>query len=277
MLLGVHCSINGGFENALIEAERLGIDTFQVFTKNQRQWREKQITEAEGKKFKKQLKQSGIKVAFSHTQYLINLASEDEIIRKNSILALEGELLRCHVLGFPFTVLHPGASRGLSEIQAIVKIAEALNLVLRNSGNIKVKVLLENTAGQGSSIGWKFRHIAEIMKRVDSPGIGMCFDTCHAFSAGYDIRTNEGFEATMEEVDKLIGLNRLLAFHLNDSKGRLGSRIDRHEHIGKGELGLVPFRLIMNFFKKIPKVLETKKDNDMDIKNLEVLRSLALG
>lgn len=274
MLLGIHCSISGGVENALVLAQQWGIDTFQIFTKNQRQWREKVITNEEGAPFRKQMKKQKISRAIAHTTYLINLASQDEEIREKSIQSLASELLRCEALGLAGAVLHPGANRELNEKEGIRLIAQGLKTVLDHSRHLKAKVLLENTAGQGSSIGWKFEHIRDIIKHVNSDRVGMCFDTCHAFAAGYDIRTQAGFEDTIARLDATVGLNRLAAIHVNDSKGDLASRVDRHEHIGKGKIGLEPFRQIMQHFRHIPKVLETDHENDMHLRDLEVLRSL---
>ena len=274
MLLGVHCSIRGGFHNAFSESESLGIDTFQIFTKNQRQWKERIIDTQEKSKFLDDYKTSRIKMVFSHASYLINLASNDDVLWECSVRALIGEVQRCHDLGLDFTIVHPGSAKELSEQKGIKKIIMALKTILHATKNSTVKILLENTAGQGSSIGYRFEHLKQIMDGVDSSSIGMCFDTCHAFAAGYDIRTKGGFETTMEELDNIIGLKHLHAIHLNDSKGELGSSLDRHEHIGKGKLGLEPFRQIMNRFTHIPKVIETPKKDAMDVVNLEILRGL---
>ena len=274
MLLGVHCSIRGGIHNAFHEAESLGIDTFQVFTKNQRQWKERIIDTQEKSKFLDDYKTSRIKMVFSHASYLINLASNDDVLWECSVRALIGEVQRCRDLGLAFTIVHPGSAKELSEQKGIKKIIMALKTILHATKNSTVKILLENTAGQGSSIGYRFEHLKQIMDGVDSSSIGMCFDTCHAFAAGYDIRTKGGFETTMEELDNIIGLKHLHAIHLNDSKGELGSSLDRHEHIGKGKLGLEPFRQIMNRFTHIPKVIETPKKDAMDVVNLEILRGL---
>ena len=274
MLLGVHCSIQGGLHNAFHEAESLGIDTFQIFTKNQRQWKERIIDTQEKSKFLDDYKTSRIKMVFSHASYLINLASNDDVLWECSVRALIGEVQRCRDLGLAFTIVHPGSAKELSEQKGIKKIIMALKTILHATKNSTVKILLENTAGQGSSIGYRFEHLKQIMDGVDSSSIGMCFDTCHAFAAGYDIRTKGGFETTMEELDNIIGLKHLHAIHLNDSKGELGSSLDRHEHIGKGKLGLEPFRQIMNRFTHIPKVIETPKKDAMDVVNLEILRGL---
>lgn len=275
MLLGVHCSISGGLENAVIKAKELGIDTFQIFTKNQRQWRDKVITEKEGVLFRKMMKEARIKIAFAHCTYLINLSSESEEIREKSILSLASELLRCEALGLAFCVLHPGSSVNQTETEAIETIAKGLKMVLDNSKHLQTKILLENTAGQGSSIGWKFEHIRDIMNLVKSPKLAMCLDTCHAFAAGYDITTKKGFGDTFKTIDKTVGLENMLAIHLNDSKGGLGSRIDRHDHIGHGKIGLTAFREIMKRFPNIPKVIETDHENDLHVKDVELLRSFA--
>jgi deoxyribonuclease-4 len=275
MLLGVHCSISGGLHKAFNEASSLGIDTFQIFTKNQRQWQEKTVGAAEKAIFINSLKNSNIKTAFSHASYLINLASNDDILWERSIKALTSEVQRCNELGLKFTILHPGNTKSLSEQEGIKKTIRALKTVIHATKNSKVKILLENTAGQGSSIGYRFEHLWQIMAGVESARIGACFDTCHAFAAGYDIRTKAGFETAMEELDNTIGLGNLHVFHLNDSKAGLGSKLDRHEHIGKGKLGLAPFKHIMKRFKHIPKVIETPKEDNMDAVNLRILRKLA--
>jgi len=274
MLLGVHCLIKGGLHNAFYEAESLGIDTFQFFTKNQRQWKEKIIDTEEMSTFLNSYKTSHVKMIFSHASYLINLASNDDTLWECSVRALIGEVQRCHDLGLDFTTVHPGSAKELGEQRGMKKIIKALKTTLHATKNSTVKILLENTAGQGSSVGYRFEHLRQILRGVDSPRIGVCFDTCHAFAAGYDIRTKCGFEETMEELDNIVGLKNLHAIHMNDSKGELGSNLDRHEHIGKGNLGLEPFRQIMNRFKHIPKVIETPKKDNMDVVNLEILRGL---
>ena len=273
--LGVHCSISGGLENAISSAETLGIDTFQIFTKNQRQWRERIIPEPDATNFKQKMANAGIQLACSHTSYLINLASTDDAIRTNSILALSAELIRCYALGLTYTVMHPGSNKLLGNEGAIAKVAEGLIVVLNHTYEYSASVLLENTAGQGSTLGGKFSDIEKIFQIVNSERLGMCFDTCHAFAAGYDIRTQTGIEAALGEIDDLFGIERIKVFHLNDSKGTLGSRLDRHAHIGQGNLGLEPFRYLMRNFKHIPKILETDKADDMDEKNLAKLRELA--
>jgi deoxyribonuclease-4 len=273
-LLGVHCSVSGGLQNAFTCAADLGIDTFQIFTRNQRQWNAKPISADEEKNFKAAMRSSKVKITFSHCSYLLNLAASDETIREKSIAALTEEVNRCTQLGLSYCIMHPGAAGSQSQEDAIKKIAEALTFVLLKTPASSVMILLEITAGQGTSVGGKFENLEHIYDRVKSKRIGYCFDTCHAFVSGYDIRTEKGMEATLKHFDKTLGLENLKVFHLNDSKGDLGSHLDRHEHIGKGKLTLAPFTYIMNRFKHVPKVLETPKENNADLMNLTVLRNL---
>lgn len=277
MLLGTHVSIAGGYMNALREAKRLGIDAMQIFTKNQRFWQERLVNEEEGLQFREGMKAFGVKQAFSHAIYLISLGSESEEIIHKSKLSLVAELERCRVLGLTHTVLHPGSAGKSTNGLAIIKIGEHLKEVLQATANNPVKILLENTAGQGTSIGGKIEHLAALMNYINSPRIGLCIDTCHAFAAGYDIRTNEGLYDFFSLIEKEIGISRLLCFHLNDSRGTLGSKLDRHAHIGEGLLGLETFKFILQYFRDVPKVLETSKENDADMKNLAALRSLPLS
>ncbi|MFN9595195.1 MAG: deoxyribonuclease IV [Bacteroidota bacterium] len=272
--LGVHCSVSGGLENAFGEANGLHIDVMQVFTRNQRQWNAKPISDEERIAFQDTWKSSQIKVAFSHCSYLINLAAESDETREKSIAALILEVERCTLLGLSFCILHPGAAGSQTQETAIKKIADGLRQVLDKSSGSNVMILLENTAGQGSSVGGPFENLKQISDLTNSKRIGYCFDTCHAFAAGFDIRTKKGCEETFAAFDSILGLENLKAFHLNDSKGDLGSHLDRHEHIGKGKLGLEPFRYIMNNFPKIPKVIETEKSDEWDRENLELLKSL---
>jgi deoxyribonuclease-4 len=275
MMLGVHCSVSGGLENAFDEAHALGTDVMQIFTRNQRQWNAKPVTQDEENTFAAAWKKSSIKVIFSHCSYLINLAAESDETREKSISALTQEVERCTQLGLSFCVLHPGAAGSQTEGVAIARIADGLKQVLAKTKDSQVMVLLENTAGQGSSVGGPFENLRQIKDLVGSERIGYCFDTCHAYAAGFDIRTEEGCMSTFDAFDKILGIENLKAFHLNDSKGELGSHLDRHEHIGKGKLGIIPFQYIIRHFPKVPKVIETPKEDDWDTLNLEVLRSLA--
>jgi deoxyribonuclease IV len=274
MLLGVHCSISGGFDNAFLEAERLGINTFQIFTKNQRQWKERIISESESETFRRNLKKYNILKSFSHCTYLVNIASSDEKIRTQSVFSLTAEIQRCEQLGLDYAVLHPGSFKNATLKEGVTFIMDGLKKVLKDTSDSSVKILLENTAGQGSSIGGDFETIAEIISSAESDRIGFCMDTCHAYAAGYDISTADGFNNTIHQIDKIMGLEKLYAFHLNDSKGTLGSHLDRHEHIGKGNIGVEAFHEIIHNFPHIPKVLETPKENDMDRLNLQTLRNL---
>jgi deoxyribonuclease IV len=275
MLLGAHVSISGGYINALIEAKRLGIDAIQIFTKNQRFWKEREVTVEEGENFRKQMKAHGVKQAFSHAIYLISLGSENPEIAEKSVNSLVMELDRCNKLGLTHTVLHPGHAGRFTISQAITRIGDNIREVLKKTKANPAKILLENTAGQGSSVGGRIEFIAELIDYLDSPRIGMCIDTCHAFAAGYDIRTENGIATFIDLVGKRIGLDKVLCFHINDSKGALGSKLDRHAHIGEGLLGLEPFKFIMRNFQHVPKVIETPNENGADIRNISLLRSLA--
>jgi deoxyribonuclease IV len=265
-MLGVHCSVSGGLENAFEEAKTLQIDAMQIFTRNQRQWKAKPVSEEESKLFRDSFKISKVKVTFSHCSYLINLASGEPDNRVKSITALTDEVIRCTQLGLSYCVLHPGAAGDQSFEVAIQNIADGLKTVLEATKNSEVMVLLENTAGQGTSVGGTFENLKVINDLVNSKRIGYCFDTCHAFAAGYDLRTVEGCDATFEKFDTILGLQNLKVFHLNDSKGDLGTHLDRHENIGKGKLGIEPFRYIMNRFDKTAKVIETPKEDNVKIK-----------
>ncbi len=273
-MLGVHCSVAGGLEKAYDEARTLEINAMQVFTRNQRQWKAKPVSDEEQKAFADAGKNSTVKISFSHCSYLINLASEIEDNRMKSVAALQEEVDRCTRLGLSYCVLHPGAAGSQNFAIAIDHIAAGLKAVLSATKDSKVMILLENTAGQGSSVGGTFENLLEIRKLVPGNRIGYCFDTCHAFAAGYDMRTEKSAGDIFNKFNDVLGIENLKVFHLNDSKGDLGTHLDRHDHIGKGKLGLEPFRFIMNQFKDIPKVLETPKENDGDRVNLTLLRSL---
>lgn len=273
MLLGVHCSTSGGIINSFDEARELGIDTFQIFTKNQRQWREKEINEEEGQEIKDRQKEEEVKIVFSHSSYLINSAARESSLHTKSVNALSAELQRCHQAGLAFTVLHPGAAKEQAPEKAMEQVAKSLIKALENTNHSSVKIALENTAGQGTTLGRTFEELKYIANLVDSDRIVFCFDTCHAFSSGYDIRSESGIKEVLDLWDEIIGLDHLACFHLNDSKGELGSHIDRHEHIGLGEIGDAPFQYIMQQFPNIPKVIETPKKDDWDEKNLRRLRN----
>lgn len=271
-------SIAGGVDKAIERGASIDCKTIQIFVKNNNQWFAKPLPEEEIERFKKLQKETGILV-FAHTGYLINLASPKENVYENSMKSILDELRRSEKLAIPFIVLHPGSSLDTPKEEGINKIAKSINELFKKSQGSRVKVALETTAGAGSSIGSKFAEIGEIIELIrDKNRIGVCFDTCHSYSAGYDIKTKEGYKKTWDEFDKEIGIKYLLAFHINDSKKEFDSHKDRHEHIGKGTLGLEPFRMILNDkrFKDIPMCLETPKEPDLkdDVMNLKTLSKL---
>jgi deoxyribonuclease-4 len=274
MLLGVHCSVSGGLHKAFDEAQELGINCFQMFTRNQQQWKARPISDDEAAQFKSAWKASPVKAAFSHASYLINLGTPKATLQKQSLDALIAEVQRDNALGLAFTVLHPGSAKDTDERAAIRHIAQCLRTVLEETADCTSGIALENTAGQGDYVGYRFEHLRELMDVVNDKRIGVCFDTCHAFAAGYELRTEDATHDTLSEFDRVVGLEHLWALHLNDSKPEFGSRVDRHEHIGMGKIGLAPFKVIMNRFPDIPKVIETQKSPEWDRKNLEVLRGL---
>ena len=280
-LFGAHMSIAGGCHEALRIAMEHQCDTVQMFTKNASQWIGKMLTDDDVNLFKKKLRESKLKYPTAHDSYLINLASPDEILYRRSIEAFVDEVMQAERLGLSYLVTHPGAHVGAGEEAGISRIVQAINEVHVRCAGMKVKILLESTAGQGSTLGHRFEHLASILSRIDEPKrIGVCLDTCHVFAAGYPLAPESDYQSTIDQFDRIVGLKRLKLFHLNDSKKPLGSRVDRHEAIGKGHLGLEPFRLIVNDprFVKLPMILETPKESDdnddMDNINLAVLRSL---
>lgn len=280
-ILGSHMSIAGGYYKAVAAAEKAGCDCVQLFTKNNNQWRAKEITNDEADKFRSLLQELGITHPISHDSYLINLASPDPELWKKSIDAFVVELQRAEQLGIPYVVAHPGAFTTSSEEQGLKRIAEGLNEVHKQLPKCQAMCLLETTAGQGSNLGAKFDHLAAIIDMTKYPErVGVCVDTCHIFAAGYPLDTPKNYEATMRELDLIVGIDRVKAFHLNDSLKDLGSHVDRHAHIGRGKMGLEPFRNLMNDkrFVNVPMYLETAKGEedgeDLDVMNLRVLRSL---
>ncbi|MCX5922782.1 MAG: deoxyribonuclease IV [Candidatus Dependentiae bacterium] len=279
LLLGAHVSIAGGFEKAIEHGESINCTAIQIFTKSNRQWAAKAITPEEASRFIDAKKQSFIQSVSAHATYLINLGSPDSATQKKSITAVTDELDRCHMLDIPFLILHPGASLSSSEEDCLQRITDNLNEAMsKATGN--TMVLLENMAGQGSVIGYKFEHLAFIRKNSDFKSkVGVCFDTCHAFAAGYDFSTPKSYETMWQEFDATIGLSHLKVIHINDSKKECDSKVDRHEDIGKGKLGLEPFRMLFNDpqWFNIPKILETPADDLKDyVRNMESIKSLIL-
>jgi deoxyribonuclease-4 len=279
LLVGAHMSIAGGFEKAIERGQSLGCTTIQIFTKSNRQWRAKPITKQEADLFKKTAITLGISPVVAHATYLINLASPNAHTAQLSMQALSNELIRCEQLGIPYLVLHPGSFVQGEIEEGIARISANLNAILDKTTS-KTMILLELMAGQGSVIGSSFEQLATILQQIThKKRVGVCFDTCHAFAAGYDLRTPATYKKTWADFDSIIGLEQLKVIHINDSKKELGSHVDRHEHIGKGQLGLEAFKLLFNDkrFFNIPKILETPKvtkDLSEDSMNLATIKSV---
>jgi deoxyribonuclease IV len=285
--LGAHMSVAGGLPRAVDRAVAHGCEALQIFAKNASQWRGRTIPPAEVREFRAKVAAARIHPVVSHASYLINLATADPTLRRQSIEAMGDEIDRAQMLGLLGVVLHPGCYTIGSEPDGLQLIADGLVDLLTARRRGTTMVLLEHTAGQGTSLGSTFEQLASIIARTgDHPRIGVCLDTCHLLASGYDIVSPEGYDTTFRQFGRLVGFARLKAFHLNDSKRPLGSRVDRHEHIGKGCLGLEPFRRILNDrrFRRLPMLLETPKGegkargpivgDPMDMRNLTLLRGL---
>lgn len=280
-LFGAHTSIAGGISTAIDRADKLGFTAIQIFTKNNNRWNAKPLSEDDAKSFKSKWEDSNIQFIVAHDSYLINLCAQEKVLLKKSRLAFTDELERCGVLGIPNLNFHPGAHGGQGEKDGLKIIAESINIAHEKTDGLKVSSMLETTAGQGTSLGYKFEQLAKIIEMVDNKErMSVCIDTAHVFAAGYDLRSSEAYEHVMKEFDDTIGLDKLKCFHINDSKKELGSKVDRHEHIGKGFIGIEGFANLMNDnkLKRVPKILETPKGKDQkeDIENLAVLKNLIL-
>jgi deoxyribonuclease-4 len=280
MLLGAHMSIAGGVFNAFAQGEEFGCTTIQIFTKSSNQWRAKELSDEEVEKYHSEQKRTGIDPVIAHDSYLINLGSPDKALIKKSREAFLVEMQRCETLKIPYLVTHPGSHLGKGEEWGIKRIAESLDWLHEKASGFKVKIALETTAGQGTNLGYRFEQIASMIEQTAEPDrLAVCVDTCHIFAAGYDITTRKAYEQTISEFDRIIGLKRLAVIHFNDSKRELGSRVDRHSHIGEGNIGEEAFGFFMRDkrFEKIPKLLETPKgdDGEMDRINMDKLRKLA--
>lgn len=278
MRIGVHCSIAKGLLGALEEAESLDCQTIQFFTRSPRVWHKREIDNSEIKKFKERQKFLDIFPLTLHTPYLPNLCSQDKRLYQHSLKVFIEDLEYAGILDADYLAFHPGSySEGSAPEEGCKQLSDALNYLLRKIKN-KVVILIENSAGGGRRICWNFQEIGSVIEKIkEKEHVGICFDTCHAYVAGYEISTKEKLEKTIDEIDKFIGLDKIKLLHTNDSKKPLGSKIDRHEHIGKGYIGLEGFRLILNHpvFKKLPAILETPRENSSaDRKNLSLLRSL---
>jgi deoxyribonuclease IV len=286
--LGAHLSIGGGLPRAVDRAVASRCEALQIFTKSAGQWRARVLPQDEIVLFRRRVSETGIHPVVAHNSYLINIAAAGDALRAQSQAALEEEYDRAEALGLTGLVMHPGSYTSGSEAEGLRLIARGLHALLRSRRDANALILLEHTAGQGTNLGHRFEHLATILELLDgSPRVGVCLDTCHLLTSGYDITSGEGYRRTFEEFDRLVGLDRLKVFHLNDSKKPCGSRVDRHEHIGKGCLGLEPFRRLLNDrrFANLPMLLETpkletpearrKSDADpWDMRNLRTLRRL---
>jgi deoxyribonuclease-4 len=281
-------SAAGGVSRAVDRAEVHGCEALQLFTKNNNQWKGKPLEGAEVARFRRRLDELGISPAVSHASYLINLATTAAALREQSIAAFIDELDRAHALRLLGVVIHPGTCTAGTDVDALRLVADAIRVAFKARPRRQTMVLLEHTAGQGRALGYRFEHLAAIIDHLDgSPRVGVCLDTCHVISSGYDIVTETGFAETFAAFDRIVGFNRLRVMHANDSKRPCGSRVDRHEHIGEGCLGLEPFRRLFmdRRFAGLPLLIETEKSPDcnnpnkiladpLDMKNLDTLRRL---
>jgi len=277
--LGAHMSISGGLHMAIDRALAAGCGVVQIFTRNSNQWRGKPLSDSDVQLFREKLASSGLHEAVSHDIYLINLAAAPGEIRDKSLAAFKEEMETCARLGINKIVMHPGSHLNDSPEAGLERVITAFDHLFDSAPQYEGKVLLETTAGQGTNLGRTFEELQAIISgSKKSNRFAVCFDTCHTFAAGYDTTTHEGYNDTMAQFDRIIGLQKLHCFHFNDSKKGLGSRVDRHDHIGQGTLGLNPFKFILGDkrFDRVPKILETPKgDHDeMDAVNLAILRSL---
>lgn len=281
MRLGVHVSIAGHIYESITRAQELDCNAMQIFSRDPRQWRKAQISAEDIEEFRKRRQRSKITPVFVHIPYLINLASPYSVLYRDSIRAYIDDILETELLGADYIVTHMGSHKKSGEQKGLKRFILALNKILERTKKSKVVILLENTSGSGSWLGYKFEHQRQIIDGVEQENrIGICFDTCHGYAAGYDLATAEGLNQTINQLDKIVGLNRLKLIHLNDTKDRLASHRDRHEHIGKGKIGLEGFRHIVNErrLKDIPFILETPKDSeDADKVNLAVVRKLPIS
>ena len=272
-------SISGGVHTAVDRATSIGCTALQVFTKNNNQWSAKPLTDVDVENYKRKIAEATIAPVVAHDSYLINLCSTNADTLARSRAAFVEELTRCEQLGIQLLNFHPGAHGGVGDEEGIKRIIESLNIAHERTKGFKVLSVVETSAGQGTAVGHKFEHLERIINGVDAPErMAACIDTCHIFAAGYELRTEEGYAGTIREFDETVGLKRLVAFHFNDSKKDFGSHGDRHEHIGKGKIGLAGFSFFMNDerFVRIPKILETPKSKDLheDVENLGALKRL---
>jgi deoxyribonuclease-4 len=279
MLIGAHLSVSGGVDKSFARAAELKCTAFQIFTKSNRQWQAKDLDPEEIERYLQLQEETGIIPVVCHASYLLNLGTPDDAIWQKSIDALVVELERCELLHIPYLVVHPGSHVKSGVEAGLARVSQALDIVHARLPEVQAKIALEITAGQGATLGSTFEEIAAIIAGCQQPErLVVCFDTCHALAAGYEFRTKESYEAMLDEFDRVIGLDRLKVVHLNDSQKDLGSRIDRHTHIGEGCIGLEPFSYFLNDprLEKVPLLIETPVDNDPEdnIRNLKALLSL---
>jgi deoxyribonuclease-4 len=285
--IGAHTSAAGGLPLAVDRAVALGCETLQIFSKSSNQWRARALAASEITEFRRRVAASGIRPVLAHASYLINLGATDPQLRARSIASFGEELDRAETLGLLGVVIHPGAYTTGTPERGLKAIASAIAQVLNARPHGRTMVLLEQTAGQGTSLGHTFEQLADVLRRLRwNARVGVCLDTCHLFAAGYDLVSPDGYRATFQQFDRVVGFERLKAFHLNDSKKPLGSRVDRHEHIGDGALGLEPFRRLLHDprLEDVPMLLETPKSDarrrgpgwtdPLDVRNLRTLRNL---
>jgi deoxyribonuclease-4 len=281
LLIGAHVSASGGLHRAYERGAQIGCTTIQVFTKNSNQWKGGPITDEDIQNYKTAQRKAIIAPVIAHAAYLINLSASNPTVLRKSCLALEDELRRSEAYNLYGVVFHPGAHMGRGEEEGIRRVVESVNVVHQKTPGFSSLTILETTAGQGTALGYRFEQLRAMIGGIEQKQrVAVCIDTCHLFAAGYPIHTEQGWESTMQEFDDTIGFDRLAVVHVNDSKRELGSRVDRHEHIGKGKIGKEGFRKLTNDprFSRLPKILETEKSEDMheDIENMAVLRSLVL-
>jgi deoxyribonuclease IV len=281
-LLGAHMSIQGGIAKAFLRGKETGCRVIQLFTRNANRWSGRGLTFSEIDAFQTAREKTSIEAVSAHNSYLVNLASPLDELREKSLHAMTEEMGRCHDLGIPYLVIHPGSHMGEGEAVGLGRISEGLNRVFDRCPDYRVMILLETTAGQGTSLGGRFEHLATILGLTEArERLGVCLDTCHVFAAGYDMRTADSYRGLMEEFDAVIGLERLKILHVNDAKKEFGSRVDRHEHIGEGFIGSDAFTFFLKDpnFKNTPFLIETPKGRDdhgtdWDVKNLSRLQCL---
>ena len=281
LLLGAHMSIAGGVDLAPLRGQQVGCRAIQIFTKSSNQWRARSLPSEEIDRFRANLQAAAIDPVVAHGAYLINLASTDPALHQRSMAACLEELERAEALGIPYLVIHPGAHMGAGEEAGIRQVANSLRELLTRTKGCRVQAVLETTAGQGTALGYRFEQIALLLDQIGIPErTGVCLDTCHLFAAGYDIRTLDDYHGVLHMFDQIVGMPSLRVIHVNDCKKDLGCRVDRHEHIGKGAIGLEAFRYLVTDprLRGIPMIIETPKDSDFvtaDRRNLETLRGLA--